>query len=320
MRSREVYVICKKESGNLKQYFKRVEAYYNSVLDVSEKNIDGILRFNNIYNSFYNYAKNIFKDIPFLNEILCIMDPLGKATLESNLFRKLDLANELIRRIDCIISLYEPIEKQDNENLGLDIKIPETDNITELKMYISELEFIFTKCPFFQSNEASLKLRNVDNGSIWLIIGVTCVAVAAGSVLLNNIAAFIDKCYVIKSHKLTCKRQEQEIEKLSCDQKEKEEILKSIRLLYKISVNNTIKDLESTTGYNIQDGDERGRVEQSFDKLEKLLDKGMQIYSSIDSPQEIKAIFAPIEMHYLSVADGLKMIEEKSNTETDGNE
>lgn len=136
--------------------------------------------------------------------------------------------------------------------------------------------------------------------------------------MLNNIAAFIDKCYVIKSHKQICERQEQEIEKSDCDQKGKEEILKSIRMLYKISVDNTIKDLESITGYNIQDGDERGRVEQSFDKLTKLLDKGMQIYSSIDSSQEIKAIFAPIEMRYLSVADELKKIEEKTNTETDG--
>lgn len=319
MRSREIYNICKKELKVLDKFLYNIRNYYQEVL-ANKENVSAIIRFNDEYKSFYDYANKTFGDIHLLTRIFYEIGPVVETDLEKEMSMKNNAVREFIRTVDCIVSLYEPTEEQDEENLGLDIKIPETDNITELKTYIDGLEFIFTKCPFFKSNEASLILRNVDNGSIWLIIGVTYASMVAGSALLNNIAAFIDKCYVIKSHKSTCKRQEQEIEKSNCDQKEKEEILKSIRMLYKISVDNAIKDLENATGYNIQDGDERGRVEQSFDKLEKLLDKGMQIYSSIDSPQEIKAVFAPIEMHYLSVTDGLKRIEEKSNNEAGGNE
>lgn len=319
MRSREIYNICKKELKVLDKFLDNIRNYYQEVL-ANKENVSAIIRFNDEYKSFYDYANKTFGDIHLLTRIFYEIGPVVETDLEKEMSMKNNAVREFIRTVDCIVSLYEPTEEQDEENLGLDIKIPETDNITELKTYIDGLEFIFTKCPFFKSNEASLILRNVDNGSIWLIIGVTYASMVAGSALLNNIAAFIDKCYVIKSHKSTCKRQEQEIEKSNCDQKEKEEILKSIRMLYKISVDNAIKDLENATGYNIQDGDERGRVEQSFDKLEKLLDKGMQIYSSIDSPQEIKAVFAPIEMHYLSVTDGLKRIEEKSNNEAGGNE
>ena len=43
------------------------------------------------------------------------------------------------------------------------------------------------------------------------------------------------------------------------------------------------------------------------------MDKGLQIYSSIDSPDEVKAVFEPLEMHYLSKKDVLEQIEEKQD-------
>ena len=200
-------------------------------------------------------------------------------------------------------------------DIGLDIKIPETDNITEFKKYIDNLEFIFTKCPFFQSEETSLKLETVDKGSIWLVIGVVCASATVGSALLNNIAAFIDKCFVIKSHRLTCMAQEQDIKASEYSEKEKEEMLEVVKKLYRIRVSNAIKELEESTGCHIKDGDDRGRAEQSLEKLGKLIDKGMQIYSSIDSPDEVKALFEPLEMKYLSIADELKKITENPDEE-----
>lgn len=165
---------------------------------------------------------------------------------------------------------------------------------------------------FFQNDEASLKLQSVDSGSIWLIFGVVG-SVAVSSVLLNNIAAFIDKCFVVKSHKLACDRQEQEIKAAEIEEAEKEELLRNIRKLYKISVKNAIKDSEKSTECYINDGDEMGRVEQSFVRMGKLLEQGLQIYSSSDSPKEVKAVFEPLEMHYLSMDKLSERIEEKTD-------
>lgn len=37
----------------------------------------------------------------------------------------------------------------------------------------------------------------------------------------------------------------------------------------------------------------------------------MKIYSAIDSPKEVKALFEPLEMKYVSMTDALKLIDQK---------
>lgn len=299
----EINIICNDVLGMLDNYEEKLKTA--EILDTynMRQNLNKILQ------SLKVCIDERLGDIEYFNTS---SNDLARVIINDNLTlkQKADSAGRIKGKIDCIIQLYESLGQEEQE-IGLDIKVPETDDITEFKKYIDGLEFVFTKCPFFQSNDASLKFKSVDIGSTWLIIGVACATIAAGSVLLNNIAAFIDKCIVIKSHKQTYLMQRQQIEKSNRDQKMKEEIIKYVEETYKISVENAIEDLEETTGYQLQDGDERGRVEQSFERLEKLLDKGMQIYTSIDSPPETKALFEPLEMHYLSIAEGLKRIEKK---------
>ncbi len=314
MRIVEVYEKCKKEETEINNYITRIKKYYESgkTNDESSKQ-----KFNNVYESFYNYLTRKLGDISYLNETLKEMQSI-LLNLEFN--PKPDYMMKIIElistKIECIISFYETMKNKDKGGIGLDIKIPQIDNITDLKKCIDSLEFVFTKCPFFQSDEASLKLQGVDSGSIWLIFYVAG-SVTVGSVLLNNIAAFIDKCFVIKSHKLTCDRQEQEIKSAEIAEKEKEELLKNIQRLYEISVKNAIKELEESTECYINDGDEMGRVEQSFEKMGKLLEQGLQIYSSIDSPEDVKVAFEPLEMHYIPIEKKLKQIEEKTDLDTE---
>lgn len=37
----------------------------------------------------------------------------------------------------------------------------------------------------------------------------------------------------------------------------------------------------------------------------------MQIYATIDSPEETKVLFEPLQMHYLDVSSKLKLLEDK---------
>ena len=73
--------------------------------------------------------------------------------------------------------------------------------------------------------------------------------------------------------------------------------------------------MENETNKKLQNGEERGMVEQAFEKMNVLLEKGLQIYSTIESPQEVKALFEPLEMKYISVSNGVKLIEEKAKEE-----
>lgn len=273
--------------------------------------------------SLNGYADEIFKnvisrsrelrEIKSLNYIFKKMDKIDPDIFDIP-EQKVNVVKNLVSDVRCILNLLQSVGIGENK-LGLDIKMPQTDNITDFAKYINELEFVFTKCPFFQDDKESLKLDSVDVGSIWLTIGIAGASIAGGSVLLNNIAAFIDKCYVIKSHKLTCEQQKTEIEKARVDQEQKEEMLKTVERIYQISVENAIKELEETTKIEMKDPEERERVIQSFDRLENLLDKGLEIYEAIDSPKEVKAVFEPVEMHYLSPKNPATKIEDKLSDE-----
>lgn len=312
MRLREIYIRCKSEYEKINKACNEIKR----TIELSKKqNKEDAYLYNEVLD-FIKIVKNDIGDIKYLQPVIKKIEYALSKTVSIK-EPELDIITSLLTETNCIIRLYESMGLQAEENIGLDIKIPKTDDITDFKKYIDDLEFIFTKCPFFQSGEASLKFDSVDVGSVWLIIGIACTSLAAGSILMNNIAAFIDSCLIIKSHKLTCKRQEQEIRRAELEQKEKEELLKNTNKLYKIAVKNVIKELEESTGYHISDGDEMGRVEQSIDRTVKLLEKGLQIYASIDSPKEVQAVFAPLEMHYLSIGEELKRIEEATEKRTE---
>lgn len=320
MRFGEIYRICKDNYGIINDNYLQLVDTYRKYVDISKSRDEANLKKYNVdlhmeLKTLGEIASKTFGDLKCLEKAVDKVYPL-KSSRPVTIEQEINNVKELLIQLECIIKLYESLRRKKHE-IGLDIRIPETDDITEFKKYISELEFVLTKCPFFQIDEANLKFRSVDIGSTWLIIAIASTSASASliavSTLLNNIVAFIDKCIGIKSHRLTCEKQEQEIKKSEYDQKKKEQLIETVLEVYKISVSNAIRELEDTTGCHMQDGDERGRAEQSLEKLEKLIDKGLQIYASIDSPPETKALFEPLEMHYLSIAEELKRIEKKSD-------
>lgn len=221
----------------------------------------------------------------------------------------------LLRTMNDIMRLYEKMGMNTENKIGIDIKLPRYNDFGEFVSYLNSLEFIFTKCPFLQAKDEKLEFENVDIGSTWLTFLVTGTVLTTGSILLNNIAAFIDKCIILRSHYLATKKQKQDLEKEEKDIKEKEIILEYIDNLYKKEVDAAIQELEEVTKYKLEnkDGDERGRTEQCFEKMGKLIDKGLQIYSTIDAPDETKQLFKPLEMQYLGIMDKIKLLEKKEN-------
>ena len=166
-----------------------------------------------------------------------------------------------------------------------------------------------------------MKFENVDVGSTWITFTIVGIAiVTGGSILMNNIAAFLDKVIVIRSHKMTVKAQESELNKSNIDSKEREEILKGIVKTYNLAVENATYELEKITGYDINDEEERGRAEQCIKKAVDLIDKGLEIYTTIDSPKEVKVLFEPLEMKYLSISKEPKLLTENNeNKENENN-
>ena len=96
---------------------------------------------------------------------------------------------------------------------------------------------------------------------------------------------------------------------------EKQKIYDGLNKVYQAYVDNIVTEMEKETGIELKNGEERGVVTQSFEKANMLFDKGMQIYSTIDSPREVKLLFEPLEMKYLSISDELKLLENKDEVE-----
>lgn len=218
---------------------------------------------------------------------------------------------ELLASIQDVIDLYESMGFEENSAPGIDIKLPECKDFQEFRKCIDELDFVLYKCPFFKSDKEQLKFESMDVGSLWLTILAVSAAGASATVLLNNIAAFIDKCYVIKSHQLTVKQQEAIYENMKIEQKMKEQYLEGLKQVYDQIVKNTVTELEEETGIKLADGEQVGIVSQALDKTISLLDKGMQIYATIDTPKEVQNLFEPLEMKYIDVAKPIEKITQK---------
>ena len=219
----------------------------------------------------------------------------------------------LLKKMENVIEIYQMTGQEMEEKCGVDIKLPQYSDFSEFAKYISDLELIFTKCPFIKNEEEKLEFENVDIGSTWLTFFVVgSVAVVGGSILLNNIAAFIDKCIVIRSHYLTIQKQKVDLDKEKRTEEEKKVILKYIEEMYMKNVDFEMQELENLTHVTLKDPEERSRALLTINKMGELIDKGLQVCASLNSPSETKALFEPLEMKYIEISKGLKLLEEKN--------
>lgn len=74
-----------------------------------------------------------------------------------------------------------------------------------------------------------------------------------------------------------------------------------------------MRDLENELG-KLENGEEEDIVGRSLEKLGFWMDKGLQIYSAIDSPDEVKNIFPEQEEVKFLSDDLLKLIEMKKES------
>lgn len=310
MRLRNIYMICLENMEKVKMVSGKVNPN-NTAYTV----VDGWNIFLESYKVLTKVpylqpnADEIYKSVP---DIYRHQNTFSVSNSEWNKINR--NINTLTCIMDDVIKLYESMELECDEHIGIDIKLPKCDDFADFIKYIEELNFVLYKCPFFKIQGEDLKFNTFDVGSLWLNFVIAGLTIGAtGSIIMNNLAAFFDKCLIIKSHKKTLEQQELLIQSMQIENKEKESMLKAINKLYETQVANCITELEMETGISLGDGEQRGVVCQAFEKTNLLIDKGLQIYTTIDSPNEVKALFQPLEMKFISVFDEKKQLEDKKN-------
>lgn len=214
--------------------------------------------------------------------------------------------NILYRKMEDIIELYESLNLE-NEGNGIDIKLPPCDNLKEYITYLKEIEFIFSQCPFLQCEGEILKFGSVDIGSNWFKL---TLATASTCVILNNTAALVDKALVLRSHYITIQQQEELLKSSQIKNELSEEQLEVFKQLKTAGMNTVIHQLEKDI-FELSNPEDRDRAERSLEKIILLLDKGCEIYATLDSPDDIQSLFPEIQGN-LELPDSLiKYLEEK---------
>lgn len=297
MRMTYMYYLIKKNYEILKDVDFNIE---------NEKDFDGSLY---ACGKFYNWLKirpslvELSTVDSFSEEIqymIFFMDEKSRRkdggtyySLEEDEYRQIKpLFSSLIEKLHGVIQFCEA-NGFNAEQKGFDIKIPQTTDFYEYSEYINTLKKVFQQCPYLNVENEKISLQSTDIGSIWLKFAI----IATGSsIVLSNLAAIVDKCVKIKSHILSCKQQEEQLKCMHI----KNELLKDITDKYKAAFKEDYEFIIQSDSELLQEELGQGRklsfedfekLKMSLKNISELMSKGMEIYASIDTPDEIKDVF-----------------------------
>ena len=72
---------------------------------------------------------------------------------------------------------------------------------------------------------------------------------------------------------------------------------------------------EQSPENKITDNEERTKAEKSLEKITELMEKGVEIYTSIDTDKDIQLLFPPLEKQEALSDDLIKLLEDKNTEE-----
>lgn len=224
----------------------------------------------------------------------------------------IDANNNLICKVETIIELYESMNILEKEK-GIDVKIPNCQDLKEYIKYLNDIDFVFSQCPYLLHKDETIKFSSVDVGSNWLTF---IIEVSAGAstlfYVLNNLAKIVNKAMILKSHYNSIKEQEENL-KIACQKRELAEDEKEIfNTLKKYYIKEISDSLENEIA-PLEDGEQRGKLEKSLEKLSNLLDKGVEIYASLDTPKNVQLLFPAIDKQEKIPDSVLNYLEDKKD-------
>lgn len=211
-------------------------------------------------------------------------------------------------------------ENVNNEN-NIYVRLPDDlSDLDKLNEIIKGLIISFNKCPILSDVFERIDFAGVDKGSNWIILKLI-TGTTIGLKALNWFADYVKKCNEIRLQELEIKNKELEyvIKLLNFEKDEEERKLqdaknkieqmkknKCIEMFKKIKFE-TNKDIEITPEMEV-------KITHSMMTLMDLLDKGVEIYPSIDTSEEIKAIFPKTE-EWKKIDVKTKLLDDKLSEE-----
>lgn len=215
-------------------------------------------------------------------------------------------------RLVTITQLYKDMGLvTSEETLGFDIKLPPGITLDGISKCTHDLDTILNGCPLLRDCESTVTFTRTDVGSVWFSFAVTGTLVTA---FLSGLAHLIDKAIILRSHWLSVRQQEAQARQLGLA----EDVAKSMADAF-AAVNSKLLEQavqELSVEHDIKDPEAQERIRYSIATLSEWMDKGMEIYPSLNAPQDVQLVFPPIERQSLS-AQELKMLTSPTQDESD---
>lgn len=217
----------------------------------------------------------------------------------------------LKRQIATICNLYESMGLSiEDDQTGFDVKLPAGISLEEISRCTHDLDLILNKCPIFSGIDSTVSFERTDVGSFWLTFFVAGLATYS---FLEALAHLIDKAIIIRSHHLTVKEHEIRVQELGLSAEAAESLTKAYTEMSEKLLEKAVQELAQE--HDVKSPEDQERVRAAIKALSDWMDKGLQIYPSLSAPQEVKAVFPPLERQALGEAE-IKMLTSSSQEDS----
>ena len=304
MRLQEVYAICQNAQDSWCDLSFEEKKGTGNITYYKLSNVDRIRGILHELEPIVAFSENIEKvkktSVGFTQPTLDVnLDQHAKNTLTSEYHRLLD-------KVITVTKLFDSLNYSQTTS-GIDIKMPPQLSLSDFSKCTKDLNTIFSTCPLFSQTDNTITLSAVDVGSIWLnfvIGGATIVTV------LNMVAALVDKALIIRSHYLTTQEQVEKVRSLKLGNDMLERMENDFETIGKKLIETHSAEL--CEQYDIKDPEDLERMKNSLNLLTDWMSKGLEVYASIKSSDEIKSVFPPIETQLLSI-DKIALLGERNS-------
>lgn len=308
MRLYSMYFICKSNIEAVKAITIESRNQGTSVINYVGNWYEKVKLLNKLANvpGLRQATTNLYESVPIFvrNRNTADLDTTSEAKFK-------EAQRNLIGSMDTIISMYENMGIEEKSGTGFDMKLPQFDSIKDFSSCIRDIEFIVNQCPYLRDNDGEIKFKSVDVGSFWITF---LIAGTAATTMLLNLSKIVDAAIKIKSHVVTVKQQEEVLRSMEIKNGLASEVMETFNKANKIIVDSCVREIETDIG-KLENGEDFDKVGKCVEKLADWMNKGLQIYSTIDAPKEVRDLFPPQEDQQLLNDDIIKLIEQKGNNE-----
>ncbi|MCZ8541951.1 hypothetical protein [Psychrobacillus psychrodurans] len=233
--------------------------------------------------------------------------------VDTNVFEKVKNVVSQVYTLSIAVfnALNQAISEQDE--LSISFKLPHYNQLSEVATFIKDIDNICGQT-LTGKFKANVKFQNFDTGSEWI------------EIVIDNKEAFLFFGQIVSSafkylreHLTQLKQTQSILQTIEIDEKAEEArklMLEALDNNVKAQARLNAKMLMEDFNIDIKDNDYHGKLTYSISKLAELIQKGTEVHTAINAPEDSKEVY-PDPKQLILVDKDVKFISEKNPKEKD---